>query len=104
MWRCAMVSEPERVSGKVPEDSLGSLSGCLVDGDAAQRTRERRVRRRALAISILLQGAALTLLVLIPLFAKTERIAEKEWIPITQLGHARSHQRNNTKPLPSMTI
>ena len=55
MWRCVMVSEPEKVSGKVPEDSLGSLSSCLVDGDAEQRTRERRVRRRALTISIILQ-------------------------------------------------
>jgi periplasmic protein TonB len=99
-----MSPEPAEVSEAIREESLGSLSGCLVDGDAAQRTRERRVRRRALAISILLQGAALTLLVLIPLFAKTERIAAKEWIPIPPYGHARSHQRNNAKPSPPRPI
>jgi len=93
-----MSPECRKVSEGSPQESLGSLSGCLVDGDAEQRTRERQVRRRALAISVLLQGAVLTLLVLVPLFAKTERIAAKEWIPIPPYGHARSHQRNNAKP------
>jgi hypothetical protein len=63
-----------------------------VDGDAEQRKRERRVKRRALAVSILLQSAILTVLVLIPLFGKTQRIAAKEWIPIPPYGHARGHQ------------
>ena len=99
-----MSPEPKKVCEAIPEESLGSLSGCLVDGNADQRTRERRVRRRALAISILLQGAVLTLLVLIPLFAKTERIAAKEWIPIPPYGHARGHQRNMAKPSPPRPI
>ena len=99
-----MSPEPKKVSEGIPEESLGSLSGCLVDGNADQRTRERRVRRRALAISILLQGAVLTLLVLIPLFAKTERIAAKEWIPMPPYGHARGHQRNIAKPSPPRPI
>jgi protein TonB len=57
-----------------PEETLGSLCSCLLEGDREQRTRERLARRRALAISIALQSAALTALVLIPLFGKTERI------------------------------
>jgi len=93
-----MSPEPRSVSDVSPKESLGSLSGCLVDGDAEQRSRERRVKRRALAISILLQSAALTALVLVPLLAKTERIAAKEWIPIPPYGHPRGHQRNNAKP------
>ena len=93
-----MVSEPEKVSGKVPEDSLGSLSSCLVDGDAEQHTRERRVRHRALAVSIALQSAVLTILVLIPLFAKTERIVAKAYVPLPPYGHRGSPQRAKTKP------
>src|SRR6266849_1963384 len=93
-----MSLEPRSVSDVSPKESLGSLSGCLVDGDAEQRSRERRVKRRALAISILLQSAALNALVLVPLLGKTERIAAKEWIPIPPYGHPRGHQRNNAKP------
>jgi len=99
-----MSPEYGKVSQGSPQESLGSLSGCLVDGDAEQRTRERQVRRRALAISVLLQGAVLTLLVLVPLFAKTERIAAKEWIPIPPYGHAAGHQRSNAKPAPPRLI
>jgi protein TonB len=64
-----------KVSDKIPEESLGSLRVRLVEGDAEQRGRERRVRRRALATSILAQTSALALLVLLPLFGKAERIA-----------------------------
>src|SRR5207302_10262208 len=98
MWRCAMLSRPEKVSIKVPEDSLGSLGGCLVDGDAEQLMRERRVRRRALAISIVLQCAVLTLLALLPLFGKTERIAKREYIARSPYGHPAGHARGNGKP------
>ncbi len=99
-----MSPEPRSVSDVSPKESLGSLSGCLVDGDAEQRSRERRVKRRALAISILLQSAALTALVLVPLLGKTERIAAKEWIPIPPYGHPRGHQRNNAKPPTARSI
>jgi protein TonB len=100
-----MLPEPEKVSGKVsgkvPEDSLGSLSGCLVDGDVEQHMRERRVRRRALAVSIVVQSAVLTLLVLVPLFGKTERIARREYVPLPPYGHPSSHPRGNGKPTTS---
>ncbi len=95
-----MVSEPEKVSGKVPQDSLGSLSSCLVDGDAEQRMRERRVRRRALVISVALQSAVLAILVLVPLFAKTERIMPKAYVPLPPYGHRGSPQRARTKLTP----
>ena len=93
-----MLSRPEKVSIKVPEDSLGSLGGCLVDGDAEQLMRERRVRRRALAISIVSQCAVLTLLALLPLFGKTERIAKREYIALPPYGHPPGHARGNGKP------
>ena len=72
-----MSPEPKKVSEVTPEECLGSLRGCLVEGNAEQRARERRLRRRALAISILLQSAALTVLVLVPLLGKTEDRRER---------------------------
>lgn len=65
-----MSLDHRRISG----ENLGSLHGCLVEGDPEQRMRERRVRRRALVISIVLQSVALAALVLIPLFGKPARI------------------------------
>src|SRR5439155_148655 len=98
MWRCVMVSEPEKISGKISEDSLGSLSSCLVDGDAEQRTRERRVRRRALTISIILQSAVLTTLILVPLFGKAERITFTIVTPIPPYSPYRGPARNPAQP------
>ncbi|MGC1620615.1 MAG: TonB family protein [Candidatus Acidiferrum sp.] len=58
-----------------PQNDFGSLQGCFVDGSAEQRKRERRIRRRALIISIAAQSAIVTAIVLFPLFGKTPRIA-----------------------------
>jgi protein TonB len=96
-----MSLDPEKVLEPIAEEGLGSLRGCLVDGDPEQRRRERRVRRRALVISILLQSAVLTLLILIPLFGKTERIALGGYVPIPPYGHRSSHPRGDSKPHPS---
>jgi periplasmic protein TonB len=81
-------------------ESFGSLSGCLVDGDAEQRTRELRMRRRALAISVALQCALLTALVLLPLFGKTEHIAVANPIPIPPYYPHSSPVQANTAPTP----
>ena len=70
------------VSQNVQEEGLGSLGCCLVEGDPEQRNRERRVRRRSLVISTLIQIAALALLMLLPLFGKTQRIALANPMPI----------------------
>lgn len=92
---------PREVPETIPEEELGSLRGCLVDGDLEQRSRERRVRRHALAISVVLQSAALTVLVLVPLFGKTERIAIKDFVPMLPYGHPSSHPGGNSKPGPA---
>lgn len=94
---------PEKIPEPIASENLGSLSGCLVDGDAEQRQRERRVRRRALAISIVLQTAALTVLVLVPLFAKTERIVMKGFVPMPPYGHPRGAVRENNRPVTDRT-
>src|SRR5438552_17778056 len=98
MWRCVMVSEPEKTSGKISEDSVGLLSSCLVDGDAEQRTRERRVRRRALRMSVILQCAVLTALILVPLFGKAARISFTILTPVQPDPPDRGQARNPSQP------
>lgn len=70
-----MPLDSRKVSRKIDEASLGSLGGCLVEGNPEQRRRERRLRRSALAVSILIQTAVLALLILLPLFGKIEHVA-----------------------------
>ncbi len=61
---------------------MGALGGCLLEGDAAQRQRERKIRRRALVTSTLLQALVLLAVIAIPFFGKVERIALADWTPI----------------------
>jgi protein TonB len=92
-----MSPEARKVSEGSPQESLGSLSGCLVDGDPEQRTREGRVRRRALAISILLQSVVLATLILVPLFGKAERISLTIVTLVVPYGHPSNHPRGNAR-------
>src|SRR5229473_7223790 len=93
-----MSLEPQKVSEAIPEEGLGSLHGCLVEGDAEQRRGERRVRRRALAFSVLLQSAVLAALILVPLFGKTQRIALAYATPIPPYSPYRNAPRNPGAP------
>jgi protein TonB len=88
-------------SGPSPQQNFGSLQGCLVEGDPEQRARERRIRRRALAISVALQSVALVLVILVPLFGKTERITTT-FIPIPPYYHnaGPTHPTSGTRPQP----
>ena len=105
MWRCVMSPEPKKVSAEISEESLGSLRGCLVEGNPEQLRRERRLRRRALAISILLQSTVLATVILVPLLSKAERIALTIVTPIPPYSAYRDvahhsapshpHQRTN---------
>lgn len=67
---------------RVPENGFGSLRDCLVEGDPQSEKRARRIKRRAVAVSIILQAFALTALVLYPLLSKGERISLKNMTPI----------------------
>jgi periplasmic protein TonB len=81
----------------ISEKTFGSLGACLVEGDPEQRARERRVRRRALAISVALQGAALAALVLVPLFGKSERIVLANVTPVPPYYHPKTPAQPNIR-------
>ena len=95
-----MSPEPKKVSQELAIENLGSLCGCLVEGDAEQRGRERSVRRRALAISILLQSAVLTTLFLVPLLGKAERISLNIVTPIPPYSAYRSAATDSRESRP----
>jgi hypothetical protein len=59
----------------VPEEDVGSLKSCFVEGDPEQQRRDRKIRRRALVISIILQTIVVAALVVFPLLGKSERIS-----------------------------
>jgi len=83
----------------LPQENLGSLRGCLVEGDPEQRKRERRIRRRALALSVVLQAFVLAAIVLVPLFAKPERIViAGDWVPIPPYSHHANAERPHSQP------
>jgi len=89
-----MSLEPEKVSEVVVEAGLGSLRGCLVDGDAEQRRRQRSLRRRSLAISIAVQSAVLTALMLLSLFGKPQSIALANVTPVPPYSPYRNAPQN----------
>jgi TonB family protein len=88
-----MSLEPRTVSGKGP----GSLQSCLVEGDPEQRLHERRVRRRALVISIAMQSIVLAALVLVPLFGRPARIALANVMPLPPYYHSSSERTSTTE-------
>ena len=86
---------------RLPE-TPGFLKSCLVEGDPAQERRARKVKRRALALSILFQFAFLAALVLYPLLGKGERISLKDMTPVPPYApfHGDRHQNINHRQRP----
>jgi protein TonB len=90
------MSSEERVKA---EPCAGTFSGCLVEGDAEATARERKIKRRAVAVSIALQTAGLAALVIAPMFAKPAELVERVATPIPPYRHnAARHDR--AAPMP----
>jgi TonB family protein len=81
-------------------DEFAALGGCFVGGDAEQRKRQRRLKRRALAISVTLQALVLAAVILLPLFGKTERIALAYAVPIPPYSPYAAQQQRPTAARP----
>ncbi len=86
----------------VSSQDLGSLQGCLVEGDPEQRRRERKIRRRALVFSVMLQSAVLLALVLVPLFAKPPRLGTTITTPVPP--YRRGAAPTSATPIPERGI
>ena len=83
----------------VPDQGVGSLKSCFVEGDPEQQRRERKIRRRALVISIILQTIVVAALVVFPLLGKSERISYERVVlpPYAPAGPVK-HVTGNAKP------
>jgi protein TonB len=92
-----MTLEVQRVA-RVCDDAFGSLSSCLVEGDPQSEKRARRIKQRAVAISIVLQTLALVALVLFPLLSKGERISLKNATPIPPYAPIGDRMPSTTPP------
>lgn len=64
------------------EAGAGNFGECLVEGSAEDKKRGKKIKRRALAISIALQSLGLTALVIAPMVAKPAEIRLTSVMPI----------------------
>ncbi len=86
----------------VREDSLGSLNSCMLEGDPAQQQATKKMRRRAILLSVVLQSLAVTALVVFPLLGKGERIPVRIFVerPPYRLGSAHPTAPNTAPAQP----
>jgi len=77
------------------------LSGCLVESDPAVIARERRAKRRALVVAIILQVLLVGLLVLAPLLGAVEKLSRTTVVwtpPVPYKGKPKPSGPKQTKP------
>jgi protein TonB len=85
----------------IPEERLGFLRSCLVEGDSVQEARVRRNWRRALFVSVIVQILIVAAVVLFPLFSKGENIATHAVIlPAVPYSPGRPHHPDRAPTQP----
>jgi protein TonB len=93
------MSSEERLTAELCADTF---HGCLVEGDAEERAREKKIKRRAIVISIVLQTAGLALLIMAPLLAKPAVLTERIVMPVPPYSHrpvAQTVERHTERPI-----
>ncbi len=90
---------------RVPEDALGSLKSCMLDGDPAQQQATSKIRRRAIFFSVAFQTLAVAALFVFPLLGKGERIPIRIFVerPPYRLGSAHPTVTNAPPTQPDPT-
>lgn len=71
------------------------LGACLVESDSEFAKRARRMKRRALLVSIVLQVLLVAALVLFPLLSKGESIAGRTYTPVAPYHHGTSTEHRH---------
>ena len=71
------------------EAGAGNFGDCLVEGSAEDKKRGRKIKRRAIALSIGLQSVGLTALVIAPMLAKPAEIRTTSVMPIPPYSKVR---------------
>jgi TonB family protein len=85
---------------RVAEPCAGTFGGCLVEGTAEENAREKKIKRRAIGISVVLQSAGLAALVIAPLFAKPAALTERIAVPIPPYRHGSVVERRVVRSQP----
>src|ERR1700751_5760560 len=84
------------------ESEAGNFGECLVEGSAEDKKRRRKIKRRALAISIALESLGLTALVIAPMLAKPAELVVMATMPIPPYS-SRPAPRRAATPDPGRT-
>jgi TonB family protein len=82
-----------------PAAGAADFGLCLVEGSARDRQRGKKVKRRAMAISIALESAGLTALVIAPMLARPAEIRMTSTIPIPPYTAARAPRASTERPV-----
>jgi len=78
----------------------GNFAECLVEGSAEDKKRGRKIKRRAIAISIALESAGLTALVIAPMLAKPADLGIVITTPVPPYSRPRSISPHSAEPIP----
>lgn len=89
------------VKGPAPQEQANFLGGCLVESDFEFEKRARKIKRRALVASIVLQILVVAALVLFPLLSKGESIAAYNPTIIPPYRHGAASPQHPTGPRPT---
>jgi len=83
---------------------LGSLTGCLVDSDTESLARARRLRRKALLVSLILEGALIAAMLLVPMV--TPGVLPRQFIETPMPPFSRAHARADhpSHPVPAPRV